>query len=279
MGKLQNNNIAWLDQNIENLNKLGGKGANLVRLKTLLGKKIPNGFVITTDIFDQSAPELKQAVENKDVNDYSKELLSKLSSPFDNKNLSVELENSFNKLIKETGEVSVRSSATVEDSEKASFAGQFESYLSIDNLEDFKKTVYDVYASTFKPQVLLYSKVFKINPKDIKMAVVVQSMIDADKAGVLFTKDPTGQSDNLIINAARGLGTEVVDGTGETEKIVVNTTGSVVQKSQNSMLSDKETRELKDISIQIKKDFGSEQDIEWAIKDGKLYILQTRPIT
>jgi pyruvate,water dikinase len=115
------------------------------------------------------------------------------------------------------------------------------------------------------------------------MAVIVQEMIFAEKGGVIFTKNVFGgKPQNLIVEAAAGLGEKVVSGLVNPERIMVNkNTGRVIEKEivEQGVLAEKEVKALTEIAIKIEEFYQAPQDIEWAIKDNKIYILQSRPIT
>jgi len=183
----------------------------------------------------------------------------------------------------QTSVFSVRSSATCEDLNSASFVGQFESYLNIafDDLLDFIKTCW---ASLYEERVLSYTLYHQIPMYKIKMAVLVQKMLKPEKGGVMFTKDILRDNKRvIIIEAVNGLGEKVVGGTEEPDRYLIEkkdlkTIGQSL-KGEKPVLSAEEIFELAKIGLLIENFYQSPQDIEWAIEKGKIYLLQSRPIT
>ena len=118
--------------------------------------------------------------------------------------------------------VAVRSSATAEDLADASFAGQQETYLNVRGPEDLLAAVRDCWASLWTERALTYRARQEIDPSSVALAVVVQQMVDAESAGVMFTANPAnGRRDQLVISAAWGLGEAVVSGAVDTDNLVV----------------------------------------------------------
>ncbi len=213
-------------------------------------------------------------------------------------------------LIQKTGisdlKVSVRSSAMYEDSEY-SFAGQYYTFLNVpvvDIIQRYKEVV----ASLFTPRAIFYFKSKGIEEYDMIMSVGVLQMIDALSGGVIYTSDPNKpRNDDIIISSVHGLGKCVVDGTitPEIYRVIRHPEIEIVEKNiplQRKMLfcrldgevgeiplpeavagkpslSDEQIKLLSEYAISIEKHYRCPQDIEWAIdKDGKPYILQTRPL-
>lgn len=243
-------NIIWsFEKNIKP-ELVGGKAWNLIRLSRA-GFNVPKFFVITTKAFNASSFYLEEEI----------------------------LEN-FDKL--NSLHVAIRSSATYEDMVDSSFAGQFESFLGISRGK-LIETIKQCWISTTDPRVLSYATHHHIRHSSIKMAVIVQEMISAEKGGVIFTQNVfENDLNHLIMEAASGLGEKVVSGLVNPERIIVNKrTGEIVEKEspEGKILKDQETKELASLALEIEKFYRSHQDIEWAIKNSKIYILQSRPIT
>ena len=181
----------------------------------------------------------------------------------------------------------IRSSANCEDSGKASFAGQFDSFSPVSKgqiLENIKL----VWASTYNPGAIRYGLKNNLAPSAFSMAVIIQEFIKAEKAGVLFTKDlQTKDANVMVIEAVRGHGEKVVNGTDRVEKVIVNKKSKLVKASAKSpeaqkgktILSPTDIKTLAKYANAIENLYKSEQDIEWAIHDDTVVILQTRPIT
>ncbi len=170
-------------------------------------------------------------------------------------------------------QVSVRSSASNEDGVSASNAGQYETYLFVSRaqlLDHIRKCI----ASLDAQRVNDYNRHFDIGKGD--MNVVVQEMIDSDKAGVLFTASPTNGA-CMLIEAVQGQGENLVSGQVTAHRYEISRKNFV--PCDDDMLSAQEVKMLYDTGKQIRSVFGGDKDVEWAIKDGKLLLLQMRPIT
>jgi pyruvate,water dikinase len=202
--------------------------------------------------------------------------------------------------------VAVRSSATGEDGADASFAGMNETYTNVRGEQDLIEAVQNCWASLFAPRVVSYraSRGFSADPA---MAVVVQLMIASERSGVAFTADPTTDAtDRVVIEGAFGQGEVVVSGSVEPDNYVVDKkTGKILSRhtgyksfeiirgsdgrdqrveldevqAEAQVLSDDEVREIARIAVLSEQHAGCPQDTEWAIAEGKTYIVQTRPIT
>nr|MBR6145865.1 hypothetical protein [Paludibacteraceae bacterium] len=169
--------------------------------------------------------------------------------------------------------VSVRSSASNEDQAAASNAGQYETFLFVDRkhlIESARKCV----ASLDAQRVKGYAEHFDLRRGT--MNIVVQQMIDSDKAGVLFTASPTNGS-ALLIEAVSGQGENLVSGQVTAHRYEISRKN--YRPCADDLLDENEIRRLYDIGKQIRTTFGEEKDIEWAIYNGELYLLQMRPIT
>jgi pyruvate,water dikinase len=212
--------------------------------------------------------------------------------------------------------VAVRSSATAEDLAGASFAGQQATYLNILGEEALLKAVLDCWASLFEARAIYYRNDQGFDQLEVGIAVPVQKMVNSDTAGVMFTIDPTNNDLNHVsIEAAYGLGEVVVLGAVTPDRYLVNKdkleitakdiykqtwkltresgsgdTGdlSVLQEEgipvpkelqEKQKISDKEIIELAKIALKIESHYGKPQDTEWAIENGVVYMVQSRPVT
>lgn len=176
----------------------------------------------------------------------------------------------------------VRSSANCEDGVSASFAGQFTSYLSLTKNEVIP-AIKKCWNSVTTEAVKQYCTYQNLDLKVIKMAVMIQEMVEADKGGVMFTRDVFHNKNNVVIEAVAGLGEQVVSGTVNSDKYVVSKSScKIIQTTLNDskpVLTISEIRQLTELGLKIEKLFASTQDIEWAIHQDQIYILQSRPIT
>lgn len=202
--------------------------------------------------------------------------------------------------------VAVRSSATAEDLASASFAGQQETYLNVRGQEALTAAVIDCWASLWTARAMAYRAHEGVGPAEVRLAVVVQQMVQADAAGVMFTANPAnGRRDQTVISAAWGLGESVVGGTVSTDDLVVDAgTGSVISRHtankdtmtvyadhgtqeqpvaaarrREPVLDDRAAAELAGYGRRIAEHFGLPQDIEWARAGEQFFMLQSRPIT
>ncbi|HYE82061.1 MAG TPA: PEP/pyruvate-binding domain-containing protein [Clostridia bacterium] len=170
----------------------------------------------------------------------------------------------------------VRSSALSEDSAQASFAGEFETVLSIESDEEIQKAIYTVFKSRESERVKVYSAVHGMEQSQ-QIAVVVQLMVRSEISGVLFTADPiTSSYKSMIGNYVHGLGEQLVSGEANAYDFkLIRPKGKYEGPDQFKKYAGK----LYQYASKLEKELGSPQDIEWAMAGGKLYILQARPIT
>ena len=292
----------------------GGKGANLGEM-TAAGIPVPKGFVITADAYreflkENNIDEIILRVLTAAQTD-EQALLSAVGT-FRKKiitghfpaQLEKEIRNKYAEL-GETARVAVRSSATAEDLPDASFAGQQETYLNAQGIEDVLLQIRHCYASLWGERAVSYRFNQGYNQSAVAIAVVIQEMVESEKAGVLFTVNPVTQNkDEMQINASYGLGESVVSGKVTADSYIVNKSGDILEvtigsKETQIVYADKNTKEesvseekriaraLNDTEIaalvraalKIEKHYGMPMDIEWAIQKNEIYILQARAIT
>ncbi|HSO12115.1 MAG TPA: PEP/pyruvate-binding domain-containing protein [Anaerolineales bacterium] len=205
--------------------------------------------------------------------------------------------------------VAVRSSATAEDLPDLSFAGQQDTYLNIIGEEQLIQAVINCWSSLWTARAIGYRIRNHISHDDVSLAVIIQEMVQSDASGVLFTANPlTGALNESVIDATFGLGEALVSGQVEPDHFVIvplpqgdgwgvreKTLGaksiatrsragggveSIEEKSEaRQTLVESQIQQLTEMGQRIQKEYGTPQDIEWALADGKLYILQARGIT
>ncbi len=271
---MSNTTILWFtDEACSDVGLAGGKGASLAAM-TAEGLPVPPGFVIPAYMLEQSvhAERLRELVE---VHDYreAQALVQRAEPPREAILACYERLGG--------GKVAVRSSACAEDSEAASYAGQQETYLNVSGGDEVCARVVDCWASFFSERALFY-RFRKGSLIDLGMAVVVQKMLDPIKSGVIFTVDPVSRRrDRMIIEAVFGLGEQVVSGEVTPDHYVVDRAGDVKREHiiHKRVLEPEEIRELAALGSRLATHFGTPQDIEWAREEGKIYLLQSRPIT
>ena len=309
--------VAWLeDVRSTDLGTVGGKAASLGEL-TGAGLPVPPGFVVTagtyrTFIEDAGIDEeLFSAVdvdsEDSDAleaaHERAHELIVETEVP---EHVREEIVEAYRSMGDGETFVAVRSSATAEDLPDASFAGQQETFLNVTE-DDLVDRVQECWASLFSQRAIYYRNQKGFPHDEVDIAVVVQTMVDAEKSGVMFTSHPSTGDPRIIIEAAWGLGEAVVSGavspdnyvvdrtTGEVETMTVATkklmhvkddeTGETVErevpadKRDQQVLTQAEIDRLIELGKQVEDHYGEPQDVEWAVAGGEVYMLQSRPIT
>ena len=257
---------------------IGGKAANLCRL-IQAGFPVPGGFVVTTQAqrFAQAQSSAADALPTAVAEEVCQAYRAMGG-----------------------GRVAVRSSATAEDSVAASMAGQYETFLDIQGESSLLDAIQQCWASLDSPRALAYLREHEIDPSCVAMAVVVQRLVPADVAGVLFTTNPhEGGGGEMLIEAGWGLGESVVSGQVQPDTLRVDRqTGRVLaamiagnnghateeqrendSPRQRSCLDGQDVHRLWQLGNRAVDHFNAPQDIEWAIQGGRLYVLQSRPIT
>lgn len=174
---------------------------------------------------------------------------------------------------------SVRSSSCVEDSADNSFAGQFDTFLNVEPA-DIARKVAECVCSLYNENVLVYMEQAGLDISELRMNVIVQRMVNADVSGILFTANPQGILNESVIVAGRGLGENVVSDRIDTTSYYYSLTDKIYYyDGKENLLSDKKVHELIDMSKKICGYIGKYTDIEFAIENGEIFILQARPIT
>jgi len=309
--------VLWLEQvRSEDIDSVGGKGASLGEM-TAAGLPVPPGFVVTAETYRSFieetgiAEELFEAVEVDaddstalaDAEARAEELVLGTEMP---EPLREEILSAYADLDDGEAFVAVRSSATAEDLPDASFAGQQETFLNVTG-EDLVERVKQCWASLFTRRAIYYRGEQGFAHRDVDIAVVVQRMVDAEKSGVMFTSHPSTGDDEIIIEAAWGLGEAVVSGSVSPDNYVVDRgTGEIIEETiadkKTMMVKDPETGETTEREVEpdrrearvleadeierlielgetAEDHYGDPQDVEWAIADGEVFMLQSRPIT
>lgn len=312
-------NIVWFRDPLgTELSAVGGKGANLGRL-TAAGFNVPPGFVVGTAAYIVHMENLRDVIANElatvNYNDPVQldECMQKVRDWIVEAEIpgqvAEDIKNAYQKMGGDLY-VAVRSSGTSEDLEGASFAGLHDTYLDVRGNDELLDAVKRDWASMWTARATFYRNSQGFDHFTSSIAVVVQTMVESEVSGVMFTGNPlNAATDQIMINASWGLGEAVVSGIVTPDEIIVRhrdlkvlnkTLGSkelriirnpktgvgvVEEKIDKKVrdqfsLSDEQSKELSELGLFIQKTYGEfPQDIEWAYQDGKFYLLQTRPIT
>lgn len=266
----------------------GGKGANLGELLRA-GFSVPDGFVVTTEAYRSATAALaapsRMAVAAIEV---PAAVVSSIRTAYERLG---------------AGPVAVRSSATAEDLPGAAFAGQQDTYLGVVGAQAVIDAVRDCWASLWSERAIAYRARLDIPEDAVAIAVVVQRMVAADWAGVMFTADPvTGDRDLVVIDSSVGLGESVVSGSVTPDHAVVAPNGRIVSRRPGryesivraldgggtetieggadiAPLAEAVLVRVAETGRRIASHFGSPQDIEWALTGADLHITQARPMT
>ena len=263
---------------------IGNKAKFLIEMKQN-GFNIPDGFVLDSNCFDEVLEYNKITKKiysligtlNKDnVSDVSK----KICLLFDSIKFPSDLKEDINMLLKAKKKYAVRSSGTKEDLDNYSFAGQYETFLNVSSC-DVYNSIIDCYKSMYSETILNYLVNNNISFDDFKMSVVVQEMIDSEFSGICFTLNPmTGNDKMMLIEVCRGLGENIVSGKVNPEQYHYDWyNDKLIIPDKNKFIKRKYLKEFVKVFVKIQEHFGYPCDIEFAISDNKLYILQSRKIT
>lgn len=314
--------VRWFDELTRgDTSVAGGKGANLGEM-THAGLPVPPGFVVTAaayrDFITQAGlrEPIAAQVDGLEVDDRTalETTASSIQAAIRGASLppavDAALREAYVELSRRTARanelVAVRSSATLEDTEKASFAGMNRTFLNVSGPEALAKEVKEVWASLYSPRVIFYRRRLGLNDEP-EIAVIVQKMANSAKSGVAFSIDPaTGREDTIVIEAAFGLGEVVVGGQVEPDHYEVSKSdlglrterlgrkdfmltrgpgGDTVRvdlppaQAAGRVLTDAELRSVAELVRRDAAHYGSPQDVEWAIEDGQTYLVQSRPVT
>ena len=318
-----NDSISWFaDIGLEDRPRVGGKGGSLGEL-TRAGIEVPPGFVVCTAAFDRFIDALEQRapvrsrIEVLDSQDLdaigvvSRELRARIEAESMPDELQRDILQAHARLAVAgvAPIVAVRSSATTEDAADASFAGLQDTFLWVMQPEDVLARIRSCWASLYSVESVSYRRKQNFPEAGVAMAVVVQVMVDARTAGVMFTRSPTtGDKSVITIEGAWGLGSAVVGGEVTPDRWVVGKiTGEIpvrdisdkairhapapgggivdveVEPDQRTAacLSDDELLALRAVGRKVERHYGRAQDIEWAIDrhSGRVMLLQSRPET
>jgi pyruvate,water dikinase len=296
---------------------VGGKGASLARLSQA-GLPVPDGFSITTQAYRTFVRECRlqeqilaavaglspdQTAELEAASGRIRQLFTRGEMP---EAVAEAVRRAYAGLGRGDLHVAVRSSATAEDLPEMSFAGQMETYLNVQGMPEVLEAVKRCWASLWTARAIGYRAQHGIASQEVSLAVVVQELVAAEAAGILFTADPlTGALNQVVINAAWGLGEAVVGGQvtpdtirvdkirGKVVELQINRKDTMTVRSaqgthsepvpadwrSKAVLKPAQAARLARIGMHVEGLYGQAVDIEWAFSQGRFFLLQARPIT
>lgn len=293
--------------------EVGGKGFSLIRMASA-GFNVPNGFVCTADFFDGWTHEIEVGTTWARLQDelsrdaISEHTLSALKAQIDRLEFSSAQTAAVTdamRALNPTGRYAVRSSSPEEDLEGSSFAGMYDSFLGVP-ASGIAAAIRDVFRSAFDERVFSYKQIKGFDTSRVRIAVIVMEQVPSETAGVGFSVNPINNDyDEAVLNANYGLGESVVSGRVTPDFLVMDkVNGAVVSKTLGNKarsvvlggsdggitehdnanpdafcITDDQAREITQIIIAVEQLYGVPMDIEWAFSDGRLYMLQARPIT
>jgi pyruvate,water dikinase len=267
--------LPFLEITAAHAERVGGKGLSLGRL-AVAGLPVPAGFCITTDAYRRcNGTSIDSLLQSK-------------------------LDDAYRAL--GGGLVAVRSSATAEDSAEASFAGQQETILGVEGETPVREAVQRCWRSLHTERARAYRQKQGVDEVGLAMAVVVQKLVPAEVAGVLFTRDPLDPTgERMLVEASWGLGEVVVSGRVQPDRFQVGRSkGNVrdrqpgrktirvtprgeepvaAEQQEQFCLSDSQLAQLAELGRQVEAHYGDARDVEWAYAADKFWLLQARPIT
>ncbi len=313
--------VKFEDLNKSDIGIAGGKGANLGEL-TQAGIPVPPGFVVTAETYEKFMEDagindkVMDILDKIDINDTKalqaaseeiKDMINESPIPDD---MILFITEAYNQLCQRVGEedtdVAIRSSATAEDLPEASFAGQQDTFLHVSGNDEVIEYIRKCWASLFEARAIFYREENNFEHSKVYIAVVVQKMANADKAGVMFTVNPSTGEEIALIEGSWGLGEAVVSGdvtpdnyqVDKKDNEIINVTisdkkvmytndenGTSIkvdvpeEKRNERVLSDEELIELTEMGKRVQAHYGEPMDTEWAFENGNLFLLQARPIT
>lgn len=286
---------------------VGGKAKHLAQLAAA-GFPVPPALVVTTAAYAEfmARPRVAHALSvlrahaaegdaGKVLEDIHRELVEKMLAEKLPSSLEKQIGHAFQKLAGQGGAVAVRSSSTLEDASDASYSGMLSSFIGVSTPEELVRALKRCWASAWHPRALVYGTATGRSVRSHEVAVIVQRLVPAVRAGVVFTRDPANRySHGVIVESAHGVGEDVVSGEVTPERYVYYPRdGRVVfvhhgrrgpceasktWDEQDRTLTDVEVAELARWGLRAERLFGTPQDLEWVYGDGGLWIVQSRPL-
>ena len=274
---------------MSSLESLGGKGANLVRLREA-GFAVPEFVVVPTSEYDAfvTASGLQPLVDAAlhGIRHEADHASDTIRAAFSAADMTRQQRDRILELAAPLlgGPVAVRSSATAEDLPDLSFAGQQDTFLDVSGADELCVRVVDCWSSLWTARAIIYRARNAIPHAGVRLAVVIQRMVPADVSGVLFTANPlTGRRDESVVDAVAGLGDALVSGRTTPDNYVLETSTAFVRAriltGARPLLGPVALGELAGLSRRVDREFGQPQDVEWVLRGAELLVVQSRPIT
>ena len=305
--------LAFAEIDATMIDQVGGKALNLGVMSSA-GLPVPGGFCVTTDAYREAVGDRLDDLLDKLAAAQDPDSLGRLAAEARGRVLAAELPSELRAAVAEPyaalGEdepVAVRSSATAEDLAYASFAGQQDTYLNVVGTDALLDAIQRCWASLWTDRAVSYRNATGIDHRSVALAVVVQRMVDAATAGVMFTANPvTGSRRETVIDASPGLGEAVVSGAVNPDHFVVDAATRTItarrlgdkrfmitsrpgggteqheldDRSAKPCLDDQQILQLVDLGLRVQDHYQAPQDTEWALgKEGQFWLTQARPIT
>lgn len=273
----------------DNINLIGTKGSNLHALSKS-GFNVPLTYCITTKAYEQfiNKNNLRELIyktlqdSKLTIKDKSQIIINSILLPNIPQEIQVELNNSE---YFENSDLrwAVRSSSNLEDLPNTSFAGLYDSYLNIEGLDNILNSIKKCWASLWNERAIAYREKNNLNHAQATMAVIIQVMVNAEYAGVIFTQNPTSKNkEEMFLEYCEGTGERLVSGETSPYSCKIdklNKTIHHVKVPEKRKFEDNKIHNLSMLALKVENYFGCPQDIEWAFDGRKTYVLQTRPIS
>jgi phosphohistidine swiveling domain-containing protein len=262
---------------------VGNKASQLGKLASR-GHAVPSFFVITTDLFDaiRADPRVRDLERRLASDGADESLSSELRTLVERVEMGTEAWTLIRDARRSLGStpVAVRSSGVAEDEASTSLAGQLDTVLDVRDDEELGRAIRVVWSSVYSPRAVAYRRIRGMRANDLDLAVIVQALVAADVSGVLFTVDPTDAA-MLAISATRGLAADLVAGRidGDMYRVHRETLAIEGEAREAAVLSERDVARLATLGLRLEHEIDAPQDVEWAISDGAIFVLQARPIT
>lgn len=279
--------VSIIDKDYTNL--IGSKGKNL-RILSKIGFDVPPAFCIISKAYERFVDNtnlrkiIHETLQDDQLGfkDKSRKITNLILEPSIPEEIRTELEaHDFFK--RPNLKWTVRSSSNLEDLDNTSFAGLYDSYLNLKDLDDIFTAIKKCWASLWNERAIIYRENNNLNHEKATMAVIIQEMVYSQYAGVVFTKNPRSENqDEMFLEYCEGLGERLVSGKITPYSCKIDKSSLTIhhlKMPDRKKFADDDIRKLSKLALKVEDHFGSPQDIEWAFDGQIIYLLQTRPIS